>query len=126
MNQKVSDPSVELLGGAETSSNGEEQAVDGADRQAFLAAVAEAHYQWSLEYGDDVAFDPALSREGGDYNLHTLDVSASADAEVAFRRAIEVRGWDLSGNAPTRSADARRRVEVDQPATVELAEDDDV
>jgi hypothetical protein len=48
------------------------------DPLAFRVAVTEAHYQWSLEYGDDVALDPALTVDGSDYNLHTLDVSARA------------------------------------------------
>jgi len=68
---------------------------DAGERQAFLAAVAEAHHRWTEEHLDEDLFDSDRSTPGSDYNLHTLDVEAGPEAEAAFARAIEEQGWTL-------------------------------
>jgi hypothetical protein len=65
------------------------------DRDAKLAELSRWHTEWVEKHEPTTPFKPEENTEYSDYNLHYVDVEASAEAEDEYMmRAREIMGLD--------------------------------
>ena len=95
------------------------------ERQAFLAAVAEAAHEWTVEHPEwrGLESDTSQSRSEAERGVHV-----SIEAEAAFVAAIERRGWRSGpgGNGWSRAADGSGFSGFGEAPGVDHGEIDDV
>jgi len=85
------------------------------ERDAFLAEVAERHYQWEQEVWATAPFTPSGRPDPSDYNLHYADVESDPEQEAAIQEAWTAAGLTavLVQSTPEEQA-AVLGIEVDQ------------